>query len=113
MSNSIKVMRVTSITHDVSEVLINDETQAFICRQNNPQYPVVVRLSGGYVLGEYDCNRCAAFAVAELESRVSSLNAKFGDTRGERPASYTDSPMNRLIDAMIGDLVRAASIVRH
>ena len=106
-------MRVVSITRDVSEVSIDGEIQAFICKQLNPHFPVVVRLSGGYVLGEYDCNKCAAFAVAELESRVSSLNAKYGDARGERPDSHADSLMDHLINEMIGDMVRSVSIVRH
>ncbi len=111
--NSIKTMRVVSITHDVSEVQIDGETQAFICRQLDPHFPVVVRLSGGYTLGEYDCNGCAAYAVAELESRVSNLNAKYRGTRGGRPSIDDDHLFNLIKELALDNWRSTISITTH
>jgi|GEM_PF-2506611 len=70
----IKEVKVFSITRDVAEVTINNETVGFICRQKDVALPFVAKLSGGYQLGQFDCNQCAIRGLVELDTRVSVLN---------------------------------------
>ncbi|WP_410015842.1 hypothetical protein [Sodalis sp. C49] len=70
----VNVITVTGITHDAAEISINKATAAFLCRQQDKAYPWVVKLTGGYQLGQFDGIQCALGTIAELNAKVEVLN---------------------------------------